>query len=53
MRAVKPLIVLGGPIHPDGMKQLEAEARVVVTDATSEAGMIAAARDGDPVPLQA
>src|SRR5258708_21540706 len=45
MRAVKPLIVLGGPIHPDGMKQLEAEARVVVTDATSEAGVIGAARD--------
>src|SRR5260370_10012897 len=49
MRAVKPLIVLGGPIHPDGMKQLEAEARVVVTDATSEAGMIGAARDAEGV----
>src|SRR6266849_6035692 len=49
MRAVKPLIVLGGPIHPDGMKQLEAEARVVVTDATSEAGMIAAARDAEGI----
>jgi D-3-phosphoglycerate dehydrogenase len=49
MRAVKPLIVLGGPIHPDGMKQLEAEATVVVTDATSEAGMIAAARDAEGI----
>src|SRR6266404_4527511 len=45
MRAVKPLIVLGGPIHPDGMTQLEAEATVIVTDATSEAGMIAAAKE--------
>ena len=26
---MKPLVVLGGPIHPDGMKQLEAEAQAV------------------------
>src|SRR5258705_1974032 len=49
MRAVKPLIVLGGPIHPDGMTQLEAEATVIVTDATSEAGMIAAAKDAEGI----
>src|SRR6266481_733429 len=49
MRAVKPLIVLGGPIHPDGMTQLEAEATVIVTDATSEAGMIAVAKDAEGI----
>src|SRR5216683_244548 len=49
MRAVKPLIVLGGPIHPDGMKQLEAEAQVVVTNAEAEAGMIAAAKDAEGI----
>ncbi len=49
MRPVKPLVVLGGPIHPDGMKQLEAEARVVVTDAQTEAGMIAAAREAEGI----
>lgn len=42
---MKPLVVLGGAIHPDGMKQLEAEARVVVTDAETEAGMLAAAKE--------
>jgi D-3-phosphoglycerate dehydrogenase len=49
MRAVKPLVVLGGAIHPDGMKQLEAEARVVVTEAESEAGMIAAAKEAEGI----
>ena len=49
MRAVKPLVVLGGPIHPDGMAQLEAEARVVVTDAETEAGMVAAAQEAEGI----
>ena len=49
MRAVKPLVILGGPIHADGMKQLEAEARVVVTDAETEAGMIAAAKEAEGI----
>src|SRR5258705_12215493 len=42
---MKPLVVLGGPIHADGLKQLEAEARVVVTNAETETGMIAAAKE--------
>jgi len=46
---MKPLVVLGGPIHPDGMKQLEAEARVVVTTAETEAGMIAAAKEAEGI----
>src|SRR5258705_6758587 len=49
MRAMKPLVVLGGPIHADGMKQLEAEAQVVVTSAETEAGMIAAAKDAEGI----
>jgi D-3-phosphoglycerate dehydrogenase len=46
---MKPLVVIGGPIHPDGIKQLEAETRVIVTDATTEEGMIAVARDADGI----
>jgi D-3-phosphoglycerate dehydrogenase len=42
---MKPLVVLGGAIHPEGMKQLEAEARVVVTSEETEAGMARAARE--------
>src|SRR5512134_1464743 len=46
---MKPLVVLGGPIHPDGMKQLEAEARVIVTGAETEAGMITAAGEAEGI----
>ena len=49
LRPMKPLVVLGGPIHEDGMKQLEAEARVVVTSAETEAGMIAAAKEAEGI----
>jgi D-3-phosphoglycerate dehydrogenase len=42
---MNPLVVIGGPIHPDAIKQLEAETRVVVTPEDTEEGMIAAARD--------
>ncbi len=44
-----PLVVIGGPIHPDAIKQLEAETRVVVTDEITEEGMIAAARDAEGI----
>ena len=44
-----PLVVIGGPIHPDAIKQLETLARVVVTDTETEEGMIAAARDADGI----
>jgi D-3-phosphoglycerate dehydrogenase len=46
---MKPLVVIGGAIHPDGLAQLEAEARVVVTEEESEAGMVAAAREADGI----
>jgi D-3-phosphoglycerate dehydrogenase len=38
----RPLVVLAGPIHPEGHAQLEREARVVVSEET-EASVIAAA----------
>jgi len=46
---MKPLVVVGGPIHPDGIKQLEAEARVIVTDRTTEEGMIEVAREAEGI----
>ena len=47
--ATRPLVVIGGPIHPDGIALLETEARVVVTDEESEAGMLAVAADADAI----
>jgi D-3-phosphoglycerate dehydrogenase / 2-oxoglutarate reductase len=46
---MKPLVVVGGAIHPDGIAQLEAEARVVVTEEESETGMVAAAREAEGI----
>ena len=43
------LVVVAGPIHPDGIKQLEGEARVVVTDAVTEEAMIDVAREADGI----
>src|SRR5262249_432545 len=48
-RLMKPLVVIGGPIHPDAIKQLEAETRVVVTDQTTEEGMVEAAREAEGI----
>ncbi len=41
----RPLIVLAGPIHPDGKALLEKEARVVVCDDETEAGLARAAAE--------
>jgi D-3-phosphoglycerate dehydrogenase len=41
----RPLVVLAGPIHPDGHAQLETQARVVVCEEQTEAGLVAAAAD--------
>jgi D-3-phosphoglycerate dehydrogenase len=46
---MKPLVVIGGRIHPDAIKQLEAETRVVVTDQTTEEGIVAAAREAEGI----
>ena len=35
----RPLVVLAGPIHPDGKALLESQARVVVCDDETEAGL--------------
>src|SRR5438445_1112575 len=45
----RPLIVLAGPIHPDGKALLESEARVVLTDDETESGMIKIAADADGI----
>jgi D-3-phosphoglycerate dehydrogenase / 2-oxoglutarate reductase len=44
-----PLVVVGGPIHPDGHALLESEARVVVGDDLTEEGMIKAAADAEGI----
>src|SRR3989454_7022591 len=46
---MKPLLVIGGAIHPDGIKQLETEARVIVTDQATEEGMIEVAREAEGI----
>jgi D-3-phosphoglycerate dehydrogenase len=46
---VKPLVVVGGAIHPDGLKQLESEARVIVTEEITEEGMIRVAKEADGI----
>jgi D-3-phosphoglycerate dehydrogenase / 2-oxoglutarate reductase len=40
MAADRPLVVLAGPIHPDGHANLEREARVLVCDDETEAGLV-------------
>jgi D-3-phosphoglycerate dehydrogenase / 2-oxoglutarate reductase len=41
----RPLVVLAGPIHPDGKALLEKEARVVVCEDETEAGLVKAAAE--------
>lgn len=49
----RPLIVLAGPIHPDGRATLEAEARVVVCNDETEAGLVAVAADASGILFRA
>jgi D-3-phosphoglycerate dehydrogenase len=46
---LRPLVVLGGAIHPDGHALLETEVRVAVCEDETEAGMIEAARGADGI----
>jgi D-3-phosphoglycerate dehydrogenase / 2-oxoglutarate reductase len=46
---MRPLVVVGGAIHPDAIGQLEAEARVVVADEATEEGMLRAARHAEAI----
>lgn len=45
----RPLVVLGGEIHPDGRALLEREARVAVCADFTEEGMIRAAAEADGI----
>src|SRR5206468_5682831 len=45
MATERPLVVLAGPIHPDGRALLEKEARVVVCEDETEAGLVKAAAE--------
>ena len=45
----KPLVVLAGAIHPAGVELLESEARVVIVEDLSEAGVIAAAQEAEAI----
>jgi D-3-phosphoglycerate dehydrogenase len=42
-------VVIGGPIHPDGIAQLEREVSVLVTDETTEEGMVRVAGEADGI----
>src|SRR2546429_1621417 len=45
----RPLVVLAGPIDPDGKALLEREARVVVSNDETEAGLVRAAADAEGI----
>jgi D-3-phosphoglycerate dehydrogenase len=45
----RPLVVLAGPIHPDGKALLETEARVVVCDDETESALAKAAADAQGI----
>jgi D-3-phosphoglycerate dehydrogenase len=48
----RPLVVLGGSIHPDGKALLETEARVVVCTDEEEAAFLRTAADADGILLR-
>ncbi|MBI4589726.1 MAG: hydroxyacid dehydrogenase [Candidatus Rokubacteria bacterium] len=45
----KPLVVVGGPIHPAGIDLMKSEARVVIPEDLSEEGVIAAAQEAEAI----
>jgi D-3-phosphoglycerate dehydrogenase len=45
----RPLVVLAGPIHPDGQALLETEARVVVCSDETEAGLAKVAAEAEGI----
>src|ERR687892_2628557 len=49
----RPLVVLAGPIHADGHANLEREARVVVCDDETEAGLVRVAADAHGILFRA
>src|ERR687892_2093429 len=53
MSAERPLVVLAGPIHADGHANLEREARVVVCDDETEAGLVRVAAEAQGILFRA
>jgi D-3-phosphoglycerate dehydrogenase / 2-oxoglutarate reductase len=49
MATERPLVVLAGAIHPDGKALLEKEARVVVCEDETEAGLVKAAAEAQAI----
>jgi len=49
----RPFVVVAGKINPDGIAELEREARVVVTQDLDPASVMAAARDADGILFRA
>jgi D-3-phosphoglycerate dehydrogenase len=49
---VRPLVVVGGTIHPDGTALLEGEARVIVTGEEQESAFAAVAAEADGILLR-
>src|SRR5207245_3864465 len=47
--APRPLVVLAGAIHPDGRALLEKEARVVVCEDETEAGLVQTAAEAQGI----
>ena len=45
----KPLVVVGGPIHPAGLELLESEARVIVAEDLTEDGIIRVAQEAEAI----
>ncbi len=45
----RPLVVLAGPVHPDGKALLETEARVVVCHDETEAGLVKVAAEAQGI----
>lgn len=45
----KPLVVVGGPIHPAGIELLQSEARVVIADDLTEEGIAREAQEAEAI----
>ncbi len=45
----KPLVVVGGPIHPAGIELLQTEARVVIAEDLTEEGIIREAQEAEAI----
>src|SRR2546426_8876497 len=45
----RPLVVLAGPIHPNGKALLDKEARVVVCEDETEAGLVKVAAEAQAI----